>query len=351
MSPSKLGNPGAKGHSTANWSMKPPILASVLACLSATCVASIGAAAQTATAETGTLVVVNKSENTASIIDLASRRTVATLPTGTGPHEVALSSDGRWAVVTDYAGGNSLTVIDVSVPEVARTIDLSRYPRPHGIAFLPGDSLVAVTSEASQNVVFAHVARGEIVGNVPTGQSGSHMLAVVGSGGVIYTSNGAGTVSELNVPRKTRTRVMEVAPQLEAITVTKDGDEVWVGSNADGTVNVVNTLTGETEHRLPDFSWPYRILITPDNAVAIVPDLRNHNLRFFDRATKREVASVDFPNAGPQGLTLGGNGRTLYVSLNRENRIAIMDLETKEITGYIPTGAGPDGIVYSPIVH
>lgn len=331
--------------------MKAPVLGAVVACLSTTCLASIGAAAQSATNETGTLVVVNKAENTASIIDLATRRTVATLPTGTGPHEVALSGDGRWAVVTDYAGGNSLTVIDVSVPAVVRTIDLSRYPRPHGIAFLPGDSLVAVTSEASQNVVFAHVARGEIVNNVSTGQRGSHMLAVVGSGAVIYTSNGAGTVSELDVPRKARTRVMDVAPQLEAITVTKDGGEVWVGSNAEGTVNVVNTRTGETEHSLPGFSWPYRILITPDNAVAIIPDLRNHDLRFFDRVTKREIASVDFPGAGPQGLTLGGNRRTLYLSLNAENRIAVMDLETKEVTGYIPTGAGPDGIVYSPIVH
>ncbi|MCZ6917957.1 MAG: YncE family protein [Gemmatimonadetes bacterium] len=331
--------------------MKRSILGSVLACMAAVGLVSTESVAQASTAETGTLVVVNKSESTASIIDIASRRTVATLPTGAGPHEVTLSSDGRWAVVTDYAGGNSLTVIDVSIPAIARTIDLSRYPRPHGIAFLPGDSLVAVTSEASENVVFVHVARGEVVGTVSTGQRGSHMLAVVGSGDVVYTSNGAGTVSELDVPRKARTRVMEVAPQLEAITVTHDGTEVWVGSNSQGTVNVVNTSTGEITHALPNFSWPYRILITPDNAMAIIPDLRNHDIRFFDRATKRELASVDLPGAGPQGLTVGGNGRTLYLSLNRENRIAIMDLETKEITGYIPTGSGPDGIVYSPIVH
>ena len=39
-----------------------------------------------------------------------------TLPTGEGPHEVVVSSDGSTAVVTDYGGQNgadALTVIDV----------------------------------------------------------------------------------------------------------------------------------------------------------------------------------------------------------------------------------------------
>src|SRR5688572_17869595 len=62
----------------------------------------------------GTLVVTNKGPSTATIIDVGSGRTLATLPTGNGPHEVVLSSDGRWAVVTDYSGqpGKTLTVID-----------------------------------------------------------------------------------------------------------------------------------------------------------------------------------------------------------------------------------------------
>ena len=42
----------------------------------------------------GTLVVLNKAEASASLIDLASGEVVATLPTGVGPHEVAASYDG-----------------------------------------------------------------------------------------------------------------------------------------------------------------------------------------------------------------------------------------------------------------
>ena len=76
----------------------------------------------------GSLVVLNKQGHDASFIDLASGDLVATLPTGRGPHELIATSDGRWAIGTDYSGGNSLTVFELPNPVVRRTIDLSAAP-------------------------------------------------------------------------------------------------------------------------------------------------------------------------------------------------------------------------------
>src|SRR3990172_3377937 len=119
--------------------------------------------AGSAAAQTGTLIVTNKTPATATIVDVASGRALATLSTGMGPHEVVVSSDGRLAVGTDYGAqqpGRTLTVIDVPALRVARTIDLGQYTRPHGVVFLPGDSLVVVTSETTQHVVIVNVAAG-----------------------------------------------------------------------------------------------------------------------------------------------------------------------------------------------
>lgn len=62
-------------------------------------------------AQAQSLVITNKQESTATIISLTDGKTVATLPTGQGPHEVAVSGDGKLAVVTDYGaqvGGTTL---------------------------------------------------------------------------------------------------------------------------------------------------------------------------------------------------------------------------------------------------
>jgi len=113
---------------------------------------------------TGTVIVSNMNDNTATIIDAATGKVLATLPTGEGPHEVAASHDGRWALVSNYGvrgkPGNSITVIDIGRLAVARTIELREDQRPHGMKFLPGDSLVVVTSETSKSVILVDARSG-----------------------------------------------------------------------------------------------------------------------------------------------------------------------------------------------
>jgi len=50
----------------------------------------------------GTIVASNMRDNTATIIDAASGKVLATLPTGEAPHEVAATHDGKWALVSNY---------------------------------------------------------------------------------------------------------------------------------------------------------------------------------------------------------------------------------------------------------
>lgn len=321
-----------------------------------TIVAGVGTrvAAQLPSFEHGTLVVLNKQAATANIIDVGSKQILATLPTGIGPHEVALSHDGRVAVTTNYgarAPGNSLTVINVPGRHVVRTIDLGRYQRPHGIAFLPGDSIAAVTSETARAIVLVRIADGTIVRTVSTEADGSHMLAMIGDGSRIYTSDGqSNSVTALSVTASDPMQAFPVPSRPEAITVTARGDEVWVGSNGEGTVSVIVTATGTVRGKLEGFGWPYRILITPDSRLAIIPDLQKHQIRIVDRASIRELAVLDMPGTGPQGVALSGDGRILYVSLSREDRVAAIDLQSYEVIGHFDTGSGPDGIAYSSMI-
>ena len=299
----------------------------------------------------GTLVITNKSPATATIIDVASGRTLATVPTGQGPHEVVMSADGRVAVVTDYGaqtGGKTLTVIDVPGLRVARTIDLGQYTRPHGIVFLPGDSLVAVTSETTGNVVIVSIAGGAVRRAIPTRHNGSHMVAVVADGSLMYTGDiGSNTVSELNARTGEYVRSFEVPAQPEAVNVTPDGSEVWAGSNATGRVSVVDPRTGTVTTAAEGLGWPYRILFSPDRRFTFLPDLRGETLRFLDRASRVELGRLTFAGGGPQGITITPDGRYLFQSLSREGRVAIIDVSKRQVVGHIGSGETPDGVAYN----
>jgi len=121
---------------------------------------------------TGTLLVVNKSDNTLSMLNLATGQSMTVLPTGNGPHEVSVSPDGTTAVVSNYGPdskpGNSLTVFDIATADVVDTIDLGDFLRPHGIAWLPDNRRVLVTVEDNRAVVLVDIERGEVIRAVST---------------------------------------------------------------------------------------------------------------------------------------------------------------------------------------
>ncbi|MGH7541979.1 MAG: YncE family protein, partial [Gemmatimonadota bacterium] len=143
-------------------------------------------------------------------------------------------------------------------------------------------------------------------------------------------------------------RTFAAPPEPEAIGVTPDGLEVWIGSNEEGTVSVLRPASERPspEPALEGFGWPYRILFTPDARLALIPDLRRHELRIVDRASRSELARLEFPDAGPQGIALAGE-RFALLSLSRRANVALIDLETREVVRTIDVGESPDGIAWT----
>lgn len=296
----------------------------------------------------GTVIVLNKQGDDASFIDLASGAIVATLPTGPSPHELVTTSDGRWAIGTDY-GGQTLTVFDVERASVVRTIDLGRFTRPHGIVVLPGDSLVAVTSETRGAVLMVRIADGELVEVLETEAAGSHMVAATADGETLWTGDmGSHTVTELRRGASVPVRALAAPQRPEAVNVSPDGARVFAGSNDTGRITAWSTATGEPTTVAEGFGWPYRVFLTPGVEQIIVPDMDNEVVRFFDGTDYRELGSLDFAGEGPQGLVLHRDGRHLFLSLSRADRIAVIDIEARAVVGTLPTGRSPDGIAWSP---
>jgi DNA-binding beta-propeller fold protein YncE len=308
--------------------------------------------ASAAGAQTGTLIVTNKTPSTATIIDVATGRSLATLPTGAGPHEVVVSPSGRVAVVTDYGGQprRTLTVIDVPGLKVTKTIDLGGYTAPHGIVFHPrgGDSVVVVTSETTGNIIVVNINKGEVVNAIATNGNTPHMVGVTGDGARAYTGNmRSNTVSEMDLRTSLFTRSWDVPTTPEGINVTPDGKEVWVGSNVTGKVTVIDPATGTMVTGAEGVQFPYRMAFTPDQKTTIIPDARGEEVRFIDRASKKELGRISMPGAGPQGIIISPDGKFAYQSLSTQAKVAVIDIASRSVVKYLDAGQTPDGIAYT----
>ncbi len=316
--------------------------------------------------EKGTVIVANMSDNTVTLLDAASRKEITTLESGPAPHEVTVSSTGEWAIVTNYGNreelGHSLTLIDVQAAEISARFDLGMYERPHGAFFLPGDTLVAITSEVMQTLVFVDVRSGEVVDTLSTTQRASHMLASNPEGTRMFTTNIVdGTITEFDGVARTRGRVMEVAPMVEGIAMSPDGMRAWIGSNAERSVHVLNVESGEIEATYTEFGFPYRMAVMPNGRYALLSDPGKGEVRVIDAQSLEHVTTISISgenalptaeirgSSAPEGLIITPDSRYAYVSLQGLNQVAAIDLDFLEIVGRFETGVWPDGIGYSPL--
>ena len=68
-----------------------------------------------------TLLIGNKGENTVSFVDLESGQERARVSTGSAPHEIAISPNGKQAAVVAY-GGTTLDIFDVRKAALVKRI-------------------------------------------------------------------------------------------------------------------------------------------------------------------------------------------------------------------------------------
>ena len=327
-----------------------------------------------APARAGVLVVANQDGANATILDAATMKTLATLPVGVGPHETAVSPDGRWAVVTNYGTrdlpGNTLSVIDLSAPtlSVVRTIELGEYRRPHGAVFIQDGRTLLVTSETSQRLVLVDFASGRVDTALATNAKGSHMVVARRDGKRAWTANiGDGNVTEFDLEARRTVRTLPAGPMSEAIATTPGGILLWVGSNTDKTVTIIDTQKGETAATLTGFGSPYRVGISRTGHVAVVSDPVGNKIWVYEIGTNRELARIDLgkekkvvlkdggppgeAGAGPEGITFDPIADIAYITLHGTNQVAAIDLVTLKVVGVGSVGAGPDGIAFSPLVR
>src|ERR1044072_8470276 len=184
---------------------------------------------------TDLLVVIDKSDDEAVLVDPMSFRALRRFPTGHGPHEVAIATDGRRAFVTNYgtttAPGHSLTALDLRRAGTRDSIALGNYSKPHGIAMSRDGGRVWVTCEGAHAVIELDARTGAVAHAWPTGQEVSHRVVASRDERKLYVASlgsGSCTVIERATDRE---RVIPTAAGAEGIDITPDGREVWVANS------------------------------------------------------------------------------------------------------------------------
>ncbi len=311
----------------------------------------VGGAAGAAPASSA-LLVLNKTDNTYVRVDLGTWQVGAPVPVGVGPHELAVSDDGRLAFAANYGDGqtigSSISVIDVATNKELRRFDTAPLLRPHGFAVSGGK--LYFTSETSRVVARYDPAKNAIDWIVGTGQTQTHMVAASRDGRTLYTANIAGnSVSIIEIgttPAATTVTSIPVGKGPEGIHLTPDGTQLWAAHSQDGGISIIDTATKKVIATMDAKTGrSNRLVFTLDGTRALVSDINNGDVAVIDVKTRAVTTRVKV-GASPEGILMDPDGTRAFVAVTGDNEIAVLDLKTLAVTRRIRPGGGPDGMAF-----
>ncbi|MBI3663794.1 MAG: beta-propeller fold lactonase family protein [Acidobacteria bacterium] len=326
----------------------------MLAAVAAVSVALAGAASAQ------TLIVLNKSDHEAALVNPATLEVTAKLPTGKGPHEVAVPADGRYAYVSNYgsyavfrpgeqrqAPGDTITVLDLKARKVAATWALGEYKRPHGIVTSRDGKRVWVTTEEAKAVLEIETSSGKISKAWKTEQETSHMVAPTPDEEKLYVANiQSGSVTVIT--RATGgVRTIVTAAGTEGIDVSPDGKEIWASNRGANTISVIAVATDTVKESFDSGGkMPIRVKFTPDGKEVFVSNAQSNLVSVFDAKTRALLAKVEVGMV-PVGIQMTPDGKRAFVANTNANKISVIDVAARKVVSTFETGKEPDGMAWA----
>jgi len=308
----------------------------------------------TLSAHADTLLVLNKSDATLQFVDATSLETLGTVSTGEGPHEVAVSDDGKIAVVANYGTapnpGTTLSVIDVPARKQIRRFALPGLLRPHGIAAV--GSKFWFTAEGSRVIARYDAANNQIDFISGSGAEVTHMIVVAPEERTLFTANiGSNSVTAFDLGGAPRTIMLKQIPVVkgpEGIDLSPDGGELWVASRApNGGISIIDPKSRTVSQTLATTTkLANRVKFTLDGKWVFVSDPDANVVLVYDASTKEIIKSINMAE-GPSGILMAPDGKRAFVACASAKKVQVIELESLSVTSEFGTGNVPDGLAYA----
>jgi DNA-binding beta-propeller fold protein YncE len=299
-----------------------------------------------------TLAVALPDEHRVLLFDARTYDSVASVPVGQGPHEIAPTPDGRYLYVGNTGTSGepkryTITRIDVTTPARTTTLDPGQCDGLHDLTVSRSGKLLWVGCARARAVHEIELPGGKLRRRWPITPDGGWMLTAARNERRLYVAHLEGqAVSVIDRERGTSTTVPGPGPEY-GIDVHPKGREVWVTAPDSGRITVLDAASDRVLAAvMSSGEGPGRLRFTPDGRLALIAYDVPSTLTFVDVASRKPVGSVAIA-AGPKVVALSPDGRFAAVTHPDENVVSIVDVGRRALLRTIVVPAKPDGAAWA----
>jgi YVTN family beta-propeller protein len=263
-------------------------------------------------------------------------------------HGMGFSPDHKTLAVISI-GSNSVTFIDTATNALKHTTYIGR--SPHEAFFTPDGREVWVTVRGENYVSVIDAATFEEKTRIETAAGpGMTIFSPDGRYGYICSSFNPVTVVVTVADHKIVGQVTQPSPFCPNIAASPDGEQVWF------------TLKDVGKTVAFSATPPFGILKVLDtgpitNHVNFVRNDRGqfayvtvgglNEVQVFRTSDYVKVATVPVGKL-PHGIWPSGDGTRIYVGLENDDKLAVIDTLTNQVIAMVPIGQAPQALAYVP---
>jgi YVTN family beta-propeller protein len=289
----------------------------------------------------------NSVKGTVSTVETGTNQVVGgAISTGEGPNSIAITPNGKRALVTNFLG-NSVTVIETATRAPVATIPLTAHAER--VAISPDGKTAYVTVESNEHVFVVNPESNasSTTGSFTVGPE-AFAVAFAPDGKHAYV----GVAPEAVQVIETSTGALVGAPikvgaLAEAIALTPDGKTAYVSEGNE--VAVINTALSQVIGHVPVGTKASGLAVTPNGQRLYAVAREAGTVTAIETATNKAIGSPINVGGEPQEVAITPDGKTAYVGVGGLERITPITVATDQAgTSLTLTGSGVGKLVVAP---
>ena len=295
------------------------------------------------------ILALDKDGGRLHVIDRDTFALRASIEVGTGAHEVIASQDGKHAYVALYGdqheAGHTLVEVDLANASVRKRIDTAPLIRPHGLA--RAGKNIYFTAEVNRALGRFNPDEGRVDRILGIGRDATHMVEIAADGQQLFTADMlSNSVTRMDFRVKAPAPALthfQVGDRPEGLALHPDGNQVWVGLNGDGKIQILDLGKGAVVASLDAGSYPARIEFSADGTQAFVIDPQESSLLVFD-VDNRSLLHAHHVVGVPLGILPAMEPNRVFLTLSQTGEVVEVDTSTGKVLRRVDVGRVADGI-------
>ncbi|MCK4738897.1 MAG: hypothetical protein KAT46_03015 [Deltaproteobacteria bacterium] len=288
------------------------------------------------------LFVSNSGSNYISIIDMTYERVIGAISVGERPMGMALNSTKDTLFVVN-SKSRSLSVIDLNMFEVQRTVELMAGIEPLDITFVSEsenslDGKLYINNRHSNDVTVLGSSTQRLIRIIPVGDKPSHIASNSVRKEVYVTNEGTNTLSIINTIDDTLTHSVQV--DTKPVGIVTGEDKLFILSEFAGLISTLPLSDRKVTDRVPVFDPPSRGVTAYGERLFIASSPEGKVIFLNENGVELRTLKV---GKEPVGLAVDEFRNRLYVTNYGENYVSLLDIISERNIADIMVGEKPYG--------